>query len=129
MPDYANVFVKVAAIFGVINRVRATAPAHKVFCFSAVAHILTSSVNLAFGPNSGFKNKCLTRPGFGLGPGLVFKMRPFYNSVWACMQGATSGYWKDTSSTHQQETWISGEVSAYELEGWVFDPRSLKELP
>ena len=62
MPDYANVLVKVVAIFGVINRV----PAHNVFCYSAVAQIITPSENLAFGPKSGFKNKCRARAGFGL---------------------------------------------------------------
>jgi len=32
MPDYANVLVKVVAIFGVINRVpAATTPAHNIF--------------------------------------------------------------------------------------------------
>jgi len=41
VPDYANVVVKVVAIFGVICRVLATTPAHNVFCYSAVAHILT----------------------------------------------------------------------------------------
>jgi len=56
----------VVAIFGVINRVRSTTPAHSVFCYSAVAHILTPSVILAFGPKSGFKNKCRARAGFGL---------------------------------------------------------------
>jgi len=39
VPDYANVLVKVVAIFGVVNRVPATTPAHNVFCYSAVAHI------------------------------------------------------------------------------------------
>jgi len=33
--------VKVVAIFGVICRVPATTPAHNVFCYSAVVHILT----------------------------------------------------------------------------------------
>jgi len=56
----------VVAIFGVINRVPATTPAHNVFCYSAFAHILTPSVNLAFRPESGFKNKCRARAGFGL---------------------------------------------------------------
>jgi len=56
----------VVAIFGVINRVPATTPAHNVFCYSAVAHILTPSVNLAFKPKSGFKNKCRARAVFGL---------------------------------------------------------------
>jgi len=41
VPDYANVLVKVIAIFGVINRV----PAHDVFCYSVFAHILTVSLN------------------------------------------------------------------------------------
>jgi len=39
---------------------------HNVFCYSAVAHISTPSVNLTFGPKSGFKNKCRPRAGFGL---------------------------------------------------------------
>ena len=49
------------AIFGVINRVPATTSAHNVFCYSAVAHILTPSVNLASRPESSFKNKCRAR--------------------------------------------------------------------
>jgi len=70
VPDYASVLLKVVAIFGVINRVPATTPAHNVFCYSAVAHILTSSVNLAFRPKSGFKNKCRAPTVFGLGSNL-----------------------------------------------------------
>ena len=66
MPDYASVLFKVVAILGVINRVSATTPAHNVFCYSVVAHIVTRSVNLAFRPKSGFKNKCRARAGFGL---------------------------------------------------------------
>ena len=66
MPDDANVLVKVVAIFGVINCVPATAPAHNVFCYSAVVHLLTRSETLAFRPKSGFKNKCRARDGFGL---------------------------------------------------------------
>jgi len=66
VPDYANVLVKGVAVFGVIIRVPATTPAHNVFCFSAVAHILTRSETLAFRPKSGFKNKCQARAGFGL---------------------------------------------------------------
>jgi len=46
-PDYANGLVKVVVFCGVINRAPATTPAHNVFCYSAVAHILTRSVNLA----------------------------------------------------------------------------------
>jgi len=56
----------VVAILGVINRVPASTPAHNVFCYSAVAHIFTPLVTLAFGPKSGFKNKCLARAGFGI---------------------------------------------------------------
>ena len=67
MPDYANVLVKVVAVFVVINRVPAATPAHSVFCYSAVAHILTPSVNLSSRPKSSFKNKCWARAGFGLG--------------------------------------------------------------
>jgi len=63
VPDYANVWAKVVAILGVINR----ALAHNVFgYFVTVAQILTPSENLAFGPKSGLKNKCRARAGFGL---------------------------------------------------------------
>jgi len=34
--------------------------------YPAVARVLTHSVNLVFGPKSGFKNKCQPRPGFGV---------------------------------------------------------------
>jgi len=64
--DYANILVKMVVVLGVINRVPATTPANNVFCYSAVAHILTPLVNLAFRPKSGFKNKCRARAGFGL---------------------------------------------------------------
>jgi len=57
---------KVVAIFGVINHVPATTPAHNVFCYSAVKHILTPSVNLAFKPKSGFKNNVGLELGLGL---------------------------------------------------------------
>ena len=66
MLDYVNVLVRVVAIFGVINRVPATTPAHNVFSYSVVAHILTSSVNVAFRLKSGFKNKYRALAGFGL---------------------------------------------------------------
>ena len=107
VPHHANVLVKILAIFGVINRIPATTPAYNVFCYSTVAHIWTSSINLAFRPKSGFKNKCQSRAVFGLaisGSGRVgFKMRPFHNSVWVCMHGPARGDWKDTSSTHKQQ--------------------------
>jgi len=64
--DYANVLVKVVAIFGVINRVSATTSAHNIFCYSTVAHILSPSANLAFRPKSGLKYKCRARAEFGL---------------------------------------------------------------
>ena len=65
MPDYANGLVKVVVFFSVINRVPATTPAHNVFCYSAVAHTLTSSVNLAFELKLGSKNKYRAWAGFG----------------------------------------------------------------
>jgi len=65
VPDYANVLVKVVVILDVINPVPATTPAHNVFCFTVVAHILTHSANWAFRPKSGFKNKCRARAGAG----------------------------------------------------------------
>ena len=58
-------FGQVGCFFGVINRVPATTPAHNVFCYSAVAHILTPLVNLAFELKFGFKNKCRAWAGFG----------------------------------------------------------------
>jgi len=100
VPHYANVLLQVVAILGVISRVPATTSSHNFFCYFAVAHILTHSANLAFGPKSCFKNKRRVAAGFGLDSG--FKMRPFYNSVWVYMQGATRGNGKDASSTHQQ---------------------------
>jgi len=44
------------------------------------AHILTHSVNLAFGPKSGFKNKCRARA-CDLRSGFI--MKPTYNSATA----------------------------------------------
>ena len=88
MPDYANVLVKVVAIFGVINRVPATTPAHNVFLLRSCAY-LNSPNKLAFGPKSGFKNKCRVRAcDFGFGSGSGLQMRSFYNSVWVCMHGS-----------------------------------------
>ena len=66
MADYANAFVTVVAIIGVINRVPANTPAHNVFCYYAVADIITPSANLASRPKSGFKYKCRARTGFRL---------------------------------------------------------------
>jgi len=68
VPDYANDLDKVVAIFLSDKpcRIPATTPAHNVFCYYAVAHILIPSVNLAFRPESSFNNKCRARVGFGL---------------------------------------------------------------
>ena len=80
VPDNANVLVKVVAIFGVINRVRATTPctvAHNMFCYSAVAHILTPSVNLALRPKSGFKNNVRLEPGSDSGRVQASERGPF----------------------------------------------------
>jgi len=43
-----------------------TCSQHCLLAYSAVAPILAPSVNLAFRPKSGFKNKCRARAGFGL---------------------------------------------------------------
>jgi len=43
--DYANILVKVFVILDVVNRVPAVTPVHYVFCYPAVAPILTHSVN------------------------------------------------------------------------------------
>ena len=66
MPDHADVLVKVVVILGVINRVPAVIPEYNVFCYSAVAHILTPSVNVAFKPKSGFKKNVGLEPCLGL---------------------------------------------------------------
>ena len=66
MPDYANVLVKVVVIMGVINRVPVTTPANNVFCYSAVAHIITPLVNLAFRPKSCLKINVGLEPALGL---------------------------------------------------------------
>ena len=59
--------------------------------FSCYTYALTPSLNLAFRPESGIKNKSRSRAVFGLmisGSGRVqaFKIRPFQNHVWVCMQ-------------------------------------------
>ena len=61
-----QVLVKVVVILGMIKRVPATTPGNNVFCYSAVAHIVSPLVHLAFRPKSGFKNKGRTRAGFRL---------------------------------------------------------------
>jgi len=40
-----------------MNLKPAATQAHYVFCYPAVAHTSTQSVDLAFGPKLGFKNK------------------------------------------------------------------------
>jgi len=95
----------VVAIFGVINRVPASTHARNVFCYSAVAHILTPSVNLAFRPESAFKNKCRARARFGLvisGSGRVqtSKWGPFTDLCgqwrnWRFEPGGTARSWRE----------------------------------
>ena len=107
MLDYANVLVKVVAIFGMINRVpAATTPAHSVFCYSAVAHILAPSVNLAFRPESVFKNKCRARAAFRL---VIWARAGFrlqnkaLSQLYVCMYaGANKGRLKGYICHHQQ---------------------------
>jgi len=65
VPDYANVLVKVVAIFGLINRVHATTPAH-VFCYSAVAHIQLPRKIWLSGLNRASKINIGLEPGLGL---------------------------------------------------------------
>jgi len=77
VPNDANVLFKVVAIFGVINRVPATAPTQSVFCYSEVVHILTRSETLAFWPKLGFKNKCRARAGFACD----FRLGPFHEAL------------------------------------------------
>ena len=48
------------------DRVRAVTPLHYIFWYTTVAHIRTHSVNSAFGPKSGFKNKRQARAGLWL---------------------------------------------------------------
>jgi len=71
VPEYANILVKVV-ILGVINRAPAAIPKHNGFCYSAVEHILTPSVNLAFGLKSGL---------------LWLKLTP---TCWTCSEYRTS---------------------------------------
>jgi len=49
-----------------MNLKPAATQAHYVFCYPAVAHTSTQSVDLAFGPKLGFKNKWRARDRFGL---------------------------------------------------------------
>jgi len=70
--------MKVIAILDVIKSCTCSytaAPAHYVFWYPAVAHIVTHSVNLAFGLNRASKINV------GLGPGSGFKVKPIYNSA------------------------------------------------
>jgi len=104
--DYANVLFKVVAIFGAINRVPSTEPAYNVFCYFAVAHILTSPINWLSGLNRASK----INVGLDPGSGLWFRARAGFrltNEVLLqlCVgmyAGGKRGVWKDTSSTNQQ---------------------------
>ena len=108
MPDYANGLVKVVVSFGVINRVPATTPAHNVFCYSAVARILTPSVNVAFELKLGFKINVGLEPGLGL----LFRAR--------------------TGFRHQNEALLQLCVGMYaasnkeRLKGYILHPPALK---
>jgi len=53
------------AILGVIKTSTCSCTVHYVFD-TTVAHILTHTVNLTFGPKSGLKNECQAQAGFGL---------------------------------------------------------------
>jgi len=66
VPDYANVLVKVVAIFGAINCVPSTKPAHNVFFYSTVAHILTPPRNWLLGLNRASKLNVGLESGSGL---------------------------------------------------------------
>ena len=99
MPDYANVLVKVVVILDVIKRLPATTPANNVFCYSAIAHIATPLVKLAFRPKSGFKNKCRTQTGFRLvmsGSGRVqaSKWGPFTTLCGYVGRGHLGEFWR-----------------------------------
>ena len=96
---WANVLVKAVAILGVIKSF--TCSVHCIFWYSAVAHTLSHSVNVAFGPKLGFKNKCRTRSGFGLvitGSGRIWtwKWSPFTTLVPSWLR-AWIDSWFDTS--------------------------------
>jgi len=69
----------VIAILGVIKPCTCSYTRTLHFWYTTVAHILTQSANLAFGPKSVcLKNNCRAWATFGLGPGSGFKMKPVY---------------------------------------------------
>jgi len=81
--DYANVLVKVVAILGGIT-VYLQLHLHITFFVTPQLHISYLPRKMwLLGLNRASKINV------GLKPGLGFKERPFYNSVWVCMQGAT----------------------------------------
>jgi len=66
------------------NLKTAAIPVHYVFCFPAVAHTSTHSVNLAIGPKLDFKNKWRAWARFRLGPVSGFTVRSVYNAAPRC---------------------------------------------
>ena len=75
--------------------------------YPAIAHILTHSVNLPFGPKSGFKNKCRARA--GLGPQKI-KIKALYFCTYpawtllmrsGCPQGRNEVRWRP----EQEASW------------------------
>jgi len=56
-------------VFAILNVIKPCSYSYTrtlLFWYPVVALILTRSANLAFGPKSGFKNKCQARARFGL---------------------------------------------------------------
>ena len=66
MPDYANALVKVVAIFDVTYPCAFNYTCTQCFLLLCSWAYLIPSVNVAFRPQSGFKNNCRARTGFGL---------------------------------------------------------------
>jgi len=98
----------VVAIFGVINRVGyMQLHLHTTFFVTPQLRISEPPQLIWFsGLSRASKRNVGLEPGSGLWFRLVlgsgFKIRPFYNSLWVCMQRPTRGDRKDTSSTQQQ---------------------------
>jgi len=74
----------------------AAIPEHNVFCYSAVAHILAFSVNWAFGPNLGFRNKCRAPTPFKLQNEALLQL------CVGMYEGAKKGRLKGYIPTHQK---------------------------
>jgi len=97
VPVYANILAKVVVLFGVISRVgylhlhlHTTLFVTPQLRISELPRLIwLSGLNRASKINVGLE------PGSGLWFRLVlgsgFKIRPFYNSLWVCMQRPTMG--------------------------------------